>query len=117
MNSLFFKKKYSYRATIDNVERRHWQADFVVARQVGNVTPQRQLVRGGARAAHGHRRAENGVGAQPTLVVGAVGGNHGAVHCLLLARVFAEQKLAQLAIHILHRFKYTFAVPLRFISI
>ncbi len=71
------------------------------------------------RLAHGHGHAENGVGTQFVLVVGAIQLQHEVVDRLLVDRV--EVGLHQLgsddAVNIIDRLGYTFAMMLRLVLV
>ncbi len=68
-----------------------------------NVLVQRQLGRLGSGMGHSQRSAQNGVGAESALVVGAVGLDHHLVHQALILGLDAQQGLGNFAIHMGHR--------------
>ena len=87
------------RTAVDDVHHRHRQqvgvrpADVAVERQVGGV---------GGRVGHGQRDAEDRVGADLALVVGAVEVEHRLVHQPLLAGLVAHQLRTELVDHPQH---------------
>ena len=84
-------------AAVEHVQHRHGQHVGVGAADVA-VQRQAQLV--GRRLGHGQRHAEDGVGAEAGLVVGAVEVEHLAVDLALVEGVEAEQRLADLAVDV-----------------
>ena len=84
-------------AAVQHVHHRHGQGVPVRAAQ---VLVQRQVRARGRGACDGKRRAQDGVCAQATLVGGAVRRDHRAVHGALVGSLHANQKLADLAVHV-----------------
>ena len=87
-------------AAVEHVHHRHRQHVRVRAADVA-VQRQAQLV--GRGLGHRQRHAEDGVGPEAGLVVGAVEVEHLLVDLALVERVEAEQRLAQLAVDVLDR--------------
>ena len=83
-------------AAIDDVHHRHRQgvgldaADIAIERQVGGI---------GRRLGHGQRHAQDGIGAQPRLVGGAVQLDHGEVDLDLVLGIEPGQSVEYFTIH------------------
>ena len=84
------------RATVEDVHHRHRQHVRVGP---ADVAEQRQAGRVGPRPGHRQRDAQDGVGAELGLVVGAVQVEHRGVHQPLLAGVETEQRRADVVQH------------------
>jgi hypothetical protein len=81
------------RAAVEDVHHRDRQQMSVLV----EVAPARPLVLGGLGASGGHRDAEDGVGAEPSLVLGAVEIDERAVEGSLVGRVAAADRVGDLA--------------------
>ena len=77
------------RSAVDDVEGGHGHHDLLDAGQVGDVAVEGHVLVGRAGLAHGHGDAEDGVGAQAVLVVGAVQLEHEGIDLLLVDGVQA----------------------------
>ena len=101
-------------AAIDDVHHRHRQDP---RRGAADIAVERQLVRGGRRLGDGERHAENGVGAEPALVGGAVERDHGLVDLDLGLGVHAAQGVENLAVDGLDRLAHALAEIALFIAV
>ena len=85
------------RAAVEDVHHRHRQH---VRGLAAEVAPQRQALLGRRRARGGQRHAEDRVGAEARLVVGAVELDQRAVERRLVERVEAGDRLGDLAVDV-----------------
>ena len=93
-------------AAVQHVEHRHRQHR---RRRAAEVGVERQAGRLGRRLGHRQRDAEDGVGAETPLVVGAVELAHRAVDQRLVAGVAARQLERDLLAHVGHRLQHALA--------
>ena len=82
-------------AAIDDVHHRHRQQRRLLA---ADITVERQALRVGCGLGRGQRHAENGVGAEPLLVLGAVEIAQGLIEPALIGGIEAFERLADLAV-------------------
>jgi hypothetical protein len=87
------------RAAVEDVHHRHRQQRRLRAAE---IAVERLAAVARCRLGGGERHAENGVGAEPLLVLGAVEIAEALVDGALVARIRAGQRLADLAVHRLH---------------
>ena len=84
-------------AAVEDVHHRHRQHVGVGA---ADVAVQRQLELVGGGLGHGEGHAEDGVGAEAALVVGAVGVEQGGVDAALVERLEADDGVAERAVDV-----------------
>lgn len=84
-------------AAVEDVHHRDGQGVGVGSAQ---ISIERLACGGGCGTGDGERRAEDGVGAQTTLVGGAVEGDHGQVGTALVARLAADEEVLDLAVNV-----------------
>ncbi|MNS75658.1 hypothetical protein D3C72_1091850 [compost metagenome] len=94
------------RAAVDDVHHRHRQLH---AAHAAEVAVQRQARLFGRGAGHGHRDGEGGVGAQASLVVGAVQVDHRAIEEGLFAGVQAQHGFRDLGVDVLDGLQHALA--------
>ena len=89
------------------------QSEYLDTGQVGDVSVQRHAFVGGAGLADGHGDAQDGVGAQVVLVVGAVQLQHHCVNVFLVdgVQVGFDQCGGNDVVDIVHGLDHSLAVP------
>ena len=83
-------------AAVDDVHHRHRQQP---RRNAANIAVQRQAARISGRLGNSQGNAQNGVGAEPAFVGGAVQFDHGRINRALFFGFHAGQRVVNLAIH------------------
>src|SRR5690606_39473237 len=96
------------RNAVDDVHHRHRQRHVRLV-DGGDVLTQRLLLRGGHGVGGGQRNAQQRVGAQAALVLGAVQVDQSAVQALLVGGVEAGQGLGDGAVDVGHRVLHALA--------
>lgn len=101
------------RSSVDDVKSRNWHHDLLDPSQVGDVLVQGDALVGGAGLADGHGHAQDGVGAQLALVLGAVQLQHDLVNAGLVAEVhvLADQGGGDDVVHVGDGLGDALAVP------
>ncbi len=101
-------------AAVDDVHHRHRQD---ARRGAADIAVERQGRGLGRRLGHRQADAEDRVGAQPALVVGAVEFDHRQVDADLFRRVEAQKRLGDLAVDARHGFQHALALVARVVAV
>ena len=98
------------RAAVDDVHLRHRHDRLAcAAREARQMAVERHARVPGRRVGGGERYAQDRVGTEPALVLGAVELDHPAVEPRLVARVAADERSLEHRVHVLHGLQHTLA--------
>ena len=100
-------------SAVNDVKGGHGHHDLLDAGQVGDVTVEGHVLVGGSGLAHGHGHAEDGVGAEVVLVLGAVEVEHDLVDLSLVdgVEVLADELGGDGLVDVLDGLEDALAVP------
>ena len=102
------------RAAVDDVHHRHGQQPRARA---ADIAVERQAVRLRRRLGDGERHAQDGVGAEPALVLRAVELDQRLVDLDLVFRLHAADRVENLAVHRLERLQHALAEVARLVAV